>query len=201
MRVAIRSCILGGAVVTALVLAGASAADASRSRGEEYEVALTGAEKLAIEGFETRIGNYLKLHRKLQATLPRHGRHPTPEQADENRRALGTLISTARGGARQGEFFTPDMQALIQRTLQSILAESDGGTIKALIMDENPGVADLSVNDRYPESIPLSTMPRRVLERLPKLEEGLEYRFVGERLVLMDAEARVIIDFTGDVLR
>ena len=59
----------------------------------------------------------------------------------------------------------------------------------------------LRVNDRYPDAIPLSTMPPQVLKALPKLEEDLEYRFVGERLVLMDAHAHIIVDFTDDVLR
>jgi hypothetical protein len=39
-----------------------------------------------------------------------------------------------------------------------------------------------------------------VLKALPKLEEDLEYRFIGERLVLMDAHAHIIVDFTDDVL-
>jgi hypothetical protein len=43
-------------------------------------------------------------------------------------------------------------------------------------------------------------MPPQVLKALPKLEEELEYRFIGERLVLMDARAHIIVDFTDDVL-
>jgi hypothetical protein len=43
-------------------------------------------------------------------------------------------------------------------------------------------------------------MPPQVLKALPKLEEDLEYRFIGERLVLMDAHAHIIVDFTDDVL-
>jgi hypothetical protein len=92
------------------------------------------------------------------------------------------------------------MQALVKRILGSVLGGADGKTIKASIMDENPGVPNLSVNDRYPDAIPLSTMPPQVLKALPKLEEELEYRFVGERLVLMDAHAHIIVDFTDDVL-
>jgi len=72
--------------------------------------------------------------------------------------------------------------------------------MKASIMDENPGVPDLRVNDRYPDSVPLSTMPPQVLESLPRLDEDIEYRFIGERLVLMDAHAHLVIDFTENVL-
>ena len=49
-------------------------------------------------------------------------------------------------------------------------------------------------------ALPLSTMPLQVLTALPKLEEGLEYRFAGDRLILMDTHANLIIDFTGNVL-
>ena len=32
------------------------------------------------------------------------------------------------------------------------------------------------------------------------LTEDLEYRFIGERLALVDAHAHIIVDFTNDVL-
>lgn len=113
---------------------------------------------------------------------------------------MGALIKTARADAKRGDLFTPGMLALVKRVLAGVVGGPDGATIKASIMDENPGVPNLAVNDRYPDAIPLSTMPPQVLKALPKLEEELEYRFVGERLVLMDAQAHTIIDFTDDVL-
>jgi len=202
MSTAIHFRSVGEAAVMALALtfAGAHAGGTPPTGGHESPVLLSASEKQAVDGFETRLKEYMKVHRRLEATLPKHGRHATSEQVDENQRALGALIKAARTGAKQGDFFTPDMQALIKRTLKAVLAGPDGKTIKALIMDENPGVPDLGVNDRYPDAIPLSTMPGRVLKPLPRLDEDLEYRFVGERLVLMDAEARIIIDFTDDVL-
>ena len=89
---------------------------------------------------------------------------------------------------------------MLKRTLAAIVSGPDGKLMKASIMDENPGVPDLRVNDRYPDSVPLSTMPPQVLESLPRLDEDIEYRFIGERLVLMDAHAHLVIDFTENVL-
>ena len=43
--------------------------------------------------------------------------------------------------------------------------------------------------------MPLSTVPPQVLEGLPKLPEELEYRFVGERLILLDPHAHIIVDY------
>jgi len=61
-------------------------------------------------------------------------------------------------------------------------------------------VPNLKVNDRYPDNIPLSTMPPQVLEPLPKLDEEMEYRFLGKHLVLLDTHAHLVVDFTGNVL-
>jgi hypothetical protein len=65
----------------------------------------------------------------------------------------------------------------------------------ATILDDNPGPIQLMVNGRYPDEVPLSTVPPQVLSSLPKLPEELEYRFVGERLVLLDVHAHTIADY------
>ena len=195
--------LFGGAASVALALAldGASAGDEPPEALRPSPIVLTASEHQAAEEFEARVRTYRALQKKLEATLPKLSRRATPQQVDANQRALGVLIKNARAGAARGELLTPDMQALVKRILDAVLAGADGKTIKASIMDENPGVPNLSVNDRYPDSIPLSTMPPQVLKALPKLEEELEYRFIGERLVLMDARAHIIVDFTDDVLR
>ncbi len=161
---------------------------------------LDASEAQAVMEFETRLKDYLALHRKLEATLPGVPKQATPEQVDKNQQALSALIRTARAGAKQGELFTPDMQALVRRALAAALAGPDGENSKATIMDEDTDVANLKVNDRYPDAIPFATTPLQVLKTLPKLDEGLEYRFVGKRLVLMDTHANMIVDFTENVL-
>jgi hypothetical protein len=163
-------------------------------------ITLTEAEKQAGVEFEGRLKAYLTLHRKAEATLPKLSKESTPEEIDKNQRSLGDLIKAERTGAKPGEFFTPEMQSLIRRTMEAVCAGPGGKTIKASIMDENPGLPTLKVNDRYPDEVPLSTMPPQVLETLPKLEEDLEYRFIGKRLVLLDTHAHLIVDYTGDVL-
>jgi len=158
------------------------------------------SEAQAAAAFEARMKEYLALHRKLESTLPKIPRRGTPEQVDKNQRALGDLIKSARRDAKPGEFFTPGMQALVRRVLGEVLAGPDGKTVKASIMDENPGVPKLVLNERYPSSVPLSTMPPQVLAPLPKLKGELEYRFIGRRLILLDTEADIILDFTDDVV-
>jgi hypothetical protein len=56
------------------------------------------------------------------------------------------------------------------------------------------------VNGPYPETLPLSTVPPQVLRTLPGLTEKLEYRFLGDSLIMLDVDAHVIADFIEDVI-
>jgi hypothetical protein len=68
-------------------------------------------------------------------------------------------------------------------------------------MDENPvGQVAVSVNQRYPDDVPISTMPPDVLQKLPKMPEDLEYRFVGRHLVILDTHAHLIVDFVTNAI-
>jgi hypothetical protein len=70
-------------------------------------------------------------------------------------------------------------------------------------MDENPvtpAAIKLTVNSRYPDTVPLTTVPPQVLQTMPKLTEDVEYRFIGDWLILLDVHAHVIADFIEDVL-
>ena len=157
-------------------------------------------EARAVVAFKEQVVKYVALHEKLESTLPKLPAKATPQQLDASQRALGDLIKSARRDAKPGEFFTPDFQAMVRRVLGEVLAGPEGKTIKASIMDENPGVPKVVLNERYPSSVPLSTMPPQVLAPLPKLEGELEYRFLGPRLILLDTEADIILDFTDEVL-
>lgn len=158
------------------------------------------AEAQAVETFEAQVKAYRVLHKKLEAEIPGLPRHPTPEQIDKHQHALGELIKSARHDAKPGEFFTPGMQAYVKRVLGAILSGPNGKVVKASIMDENPGVPSLTINERYPASIPLATMPPHILAALPKLPEDLEYRFVGLRLILLDTQADIILDYAEGIL-
>ena len=88
----------------------------------------------------------------------------------------------------------------MKRVIAGVLAGPDGKTVKSSIMDENPGVPNMVLNERYPSAVPLSTMPPQVLSLLPKLQGELEYRFVGRRLILLDTEADIILDYIDDAI-
>ena len=152
----------------------------------------------ALAGFLDRVNQYVKVHQKLEATLPHLPKEATPQQIDKNQRALGALIKDARRTAKQGDLFTPESQAVIKRLLAKVFGGPDGAALKASIMDENPGVPKIVVNERYPDTVPLSTIPPQVLQGLPKLPEEMEFRFVGNTLVLMDVHAHIMADYIPD---
>jgi hypothetical protein len=67
-------------------------------------------------------------------------------------------------------------------------------------MEDNPGKVQLRCNARYPEGLPITTMPAPILAALPKLPEHVEYRFVGDRLVLLDIHSQLVMDYMTDAL-
>ena len=50
------------------------------------------------------------------------------------------------------------------------------------------------MNADYPETAALATVPPLILARLPRLPDGLEYRFMGRDLILRDTNANLIVD-------
>ena len=148
-----------------------------------------------VADFNRRIEEYIALRKRLAGTLPDLPSQPTPIQIDANQRALGALMAKGRPDAKVGDVFVPDMQAFVRGLVRRVLTGPDGPRIKASLMDENPMNVKIAVNGRYPDTVPLSTMPPDVLAALPKLPEDLEYRFVGNRLILLDVASHIIADY------
>ena len=67
-------------------------------------------------------------------------------------------------------------------------------------MDDNVKFIPLTANQRYPDDVPLTTMPPGLLKALPELPEEMEYRFIGPHLILFDQHAHIIPDFIPDAL-
>jgi hypothetical protein len=147
-----------------------------------------------------RLKDYIDLHTKLERSLPRLPKDATPQEIDKNQRAFEALVRNARARAKPGDIFTPEARPVIKRLLATVFGGPDGRQLKASIMDENTVGIRISVNGRYPDTVPLSSVPPQVLQTLPKLSEDMEYRFIGDRLILLDTHAHVIADFIDDAL-
>jgi hypothetical protein len=185
------------AVAGALVLSLGVLLFGGRGRAQE---AAGPADAPVLVAFEQRVQAYMKLHREAEQQGPTLPKEASLEEIDRSQRALLQRVSSARAGARQGDVFTPPMEALVRRLLARVFGGPDGQQLLKSIMDENPEGITLTVNGRYPDDVPMATMPPDVLATLPKLPEGLEYRFVGEAFAIVDVPAHLIVDFIPNAL-
>jgi hypothetical protein len=164
---------------------------------------LTPADAEALATMNDSLKQYINLHLKIERSLPPLPKDATPEQIDKNQRAFERAMRTARATAKPGDIFTPQARPVINRLLATMFSGPDGRQVKSSIMDENPVdpvALGCAVNGRYPDTVPLTTIPPQVLQTLPKLTEDLEYRFIGDWLILLDTHAHVIADVIVDAL-
>lgn len=153
------------------------------------------ADAKALAEFRDELEDFVELHQRLDKDLPQPAREATPEAIDVYRRAHERQLQRARRGEDQGEIFTREARRVIRRLLHEIFKAPDGASLRAAIMDENPPqLTSLRVNSRYPDDAPLSTVPPQVLKALPPVPDVLEYRFIGDRLLLLDTHVPVVID-------
>jgi hypothetical protein len=162
-----------------------------------------GPETEAYGRFDRAVADYLALRREAVAGVP-----PLKAGADAatiaaRQKALAQAIRARRRGARAGEIFTPAAAPLIVRAAREELA--GGADERSKVARENPRAETpkspvvLKVNADYPPAASVSTMPPGLLLRLPRLPEGIEYRFVGKHLVLTDVDASIIVDYLLNV--
>jgi hypothetical protein len=180
-----------------------SASPASAPPSERVVGPLSPEDARALATMNDRLREYVDLHLKLERTLPKLPKEATPQQIDQNQRTLEKLMRETRTKAKPGDLFTAEAQPVIKRLLATVFGGPDGKQLKASIMDENPVdpvQLKLRVNGRYPDTVPLTSVPPQVLQTLPKLSEDLEYRFVGDWLILLDVHAHVIADYIDNAL-
>ncbi len=180
-----------------------SASPAQAPPTERVVGPISEADAKALGTMNDRLKDYLELHLRLEKSLPALPDKATPEQIDKNQRALEQLMRQERATAKQGDIFTPEARPVITRLLATVFGGADGKRLKASIMDENPVdpiKLRVRVNARYPDTVPLTSIPPEILQTLPKLTEDLEYRFVGDWLILLDTHAHLIADYIPDAM-
>ena len=155
---------------------------------------LVSADQSVVTDFEQRLRDFVKVRDAAEGVVGRMPDGATPEEIVKRQHALGAEIAKRRAGAVAGAIFVPGMQTYIRNVVTRVITGPDGAVIKASLMDENPMAARVAINERYPDTVPMSTMPPDVLAALPALPKDLEYRFVGNRLILLDIRSHFVID-------
>jgi hypothetical protein len=181
------------AAAVIVLLAGASTASAIQDAPANPDAPI-------VADFLERVKRYEALHNKLEATLPTVPTAASPEVIAQHQEAMERLLTRARANARRGDIFTDPVRAYIRRQLSRVFSGPDGARARATILDEDTRAVKLTINSRYPSTVPVSTVPPQVLLVLPRLPETLEYRFVGDTLVLLDIHAGTVVDFMEKAL-
>ena len=161
---------------------------------------LSEADAAALATMNDRLKAYLELHKKVEDELPKVPKEATPQQIDQRQREFEKRLREARRGSKRGELFTSEAEPVIRRLLAAVFDGPEGKQLLATILDENPVGMKLAVNMRYPDEVPISTMPLEVLQTLPALSEDMEYRFIGRHLILLDAHSHIVADFIPDAI-
>ena len=153
-----------------------------------------------IADFQQRIGDYVKLCHEAAAGMP--GQKPTdsPGTMSNQERELAQRIRSLRPSARKGDIFTPEISAEFLRLIRLAWRNPDAAQMRRSLARAEPVSIKIHINDAYPASIPLQSMPPTLLQNLPSLPKELEYRVIGHNLVLRDARANLIVDFIERVI-
>jgi hypothetical protein len=152
-------------------------------------------DRVLIADFSQRVSAYVDLHRRLEGPVPTVQISSDPKAIRRAMEALAGKIRAARGRARQGDFFTPD----VARVFRASIATACGGdfdSVYEMAAEDNPELPDWRprVNGRYPESAGYPMVSPNILCSLPELPEELHYRFWHRDLILWDYHANVIVD-------
>jgi hypothetical protein len=187
-----------GILIAALVGGGVVLSQPPRNAAVQT---LSAPEKDLLNEFTKQAKEYLDKERALPADKLK----PTSDAARLNseRVALREAVQQSRPNAKQGDLFTPPVARLFRKLLVQTLAGSDGAKIKASLNHAEPlAPANLKVNEAYPngDGQPVQSMPPTLLQNLPILPKGLEYRLVGKTLALRDTDANLVVDFLPNAL-
>jgi hypothetical protein len=157
----------------------------------------------ALQDFQHRVRAYAELHRDVARTVPPLIVTTDTERIWQSVEALASALVRARPNARAGDIFTPEIATAFRYAINAGCKGDGVGLLLRTHDEEELGEFPLpapAVHARWPDDLPLTTMPPDILAVLPPLPAELEYRFWNRDLVLWDADANLIVDFVTDAI-
>jgi hypothetical protein len=152
----------------------------------------------ALAEFTKRVNAYMDLHKKEESGLQEVKKGATPAEVLVFEKALGERIKAARATAKEGDVFAPDVTPIFKKIFADYYQRRSGREIR-LLFDEVPNFKP-QVNMTYPINAPKATFPPRLSLQMPQLPDELEYRLVGDSLIVRDSEANLIVDFIPGIV-
>jgi hypothetical protein len=168
---------------------------AAAATAEEQKAAAPANDAAAIAQFEAAIAKYMALRERLRSEIA--GPVPNSSSSELTRASdsLAAAIQRARRDAKAGTLFMVPVTAVVKRRVTEVIRRDDLGPLLAAIDDEEPTVKVPAIHLRFPGASQMATMPPSLLDALPQLPKELEYRIVGEYLILRDVDAALILDY------
>lgn len=155
----------------------------------------TPAEAGAIKDFDAAIAEYMTLRGRLRGEVEGPVKDSTATQLTNAADALAAAIQRAQPNAQVGRFFTVRVAPVFKRRVADAVRTDDLTAVLAQIDDEGPVNGAPKIYVRLPVSAQMATMPASLLAVLPPLPKELEYRILGQYLVLRDVDASLILDY------
>jgi hypothetical protein len=147
--------------------------------------------------------SYASMHRRLETLLGPIEINSDMARIDRAVLALATAITAERPNAARGDFFSPALAGELRARIAAALAEDDltANDLRAAEAGDgvDPSLVTLRVNGPFPWGYS-SGMFKCLIDALPPLPTELQYRIVGDTLVLIDVHASLIVDLLPSAL-
>jgi len=157
------------------------------------------AEAAALQEFQMRLDGYLKLRASLVKGLKPLAPTPNPAELAARQTALAAAIKKARAAARPGDLVPQNVAAQIAKAIGDDFTRRSAADERATF-SEVPNAVRPAINQTYPADAALPTVPPLLLLNLPRLPDNLQYRFYARHMLLLDADAQIIVDYIPNVL-
>jgi hypothetical protein len=154
-----------------------------------------------LSDFSRRVSDYLKVQKAARSNI--HGLKPTNsrEEIEHHEHELAREIRKARNTAKQGDLFSTEIASEFRRLIAEEMHSPEAARIRESLRSAAPvSPQAIYVNASYPPATPLQSTPPSLLKNLPELPQGLDYRVVGNALILRDVDANLIVDYIPNAI-
>ena len=155
----------------------------------------TSGDAAAIKQFNAAIASYMTLRRNLRSEVRGPVKNSSSTEMTDATDALAGAIQRSRREAKVGSIFAEPVASVIKRRIADAVRDEKLVAVLADIDDEGTGGPAPKVHLRLPVTAQMATMPAALLAVLPTLPKELEYRILGNYLILRDVDASLILDY------
>ena len=155
----------------------------------------TAGDAAAIKQFDAAIASYMTLRRNLRSEVRGPVKNSSSTQMTDATDALAGAIQRSRRDAKVGSIFGKPVASVIKRRIADAVRSEKLVAVLSDIDDDGTAGPAPKVHLRLPVTAQMATMPPALLEVLPALPKELEYRILGQYLILRDVDASLILDY------